>query len=527
MQETVFIRRPTPDLHDTSLRKKLKTVRYHLPDDVKHESAHRLGTFAIVTIFLIWTFIIVFHRVIGHKIDPFDWMTMVPLTILSATMFWLSRRKNISDDMVLNVAVPYEILCSFLIGLSIYRSPWPQDSMLPGWSPIAVWLLMFPMIVPNSWGRTKFATIMTALTDPLTLWLTVQNGLDYVPDMSQVIQRFLPTLMAALLVLFWAQVFYRMSQKLQEARELGSYQLQHLIGKGGMGEVWKAKHSMLARPAAVKLIRSEALGATGSEDGKRVAGRFEREAQATAALQSPHSIVLYDFGTTKQGAFYYVMELLHGLDLATLIARFGPVPPERAVHLLLQACHSLDEAHAKGLVHRDIKPANLFTCAYGRDVDHVKVLDFGLVKMKGDSGSDENAPTLTMEGLATGTPAFLPPEMAAAGEVDGRADIYGLGCVAYWLITGQLVFEADSPMIMVAEHIKTPPTPPSQRTELEIPAELDRIILQCLAKNPADRPQTAEELAGMLRAIPAARRWNGDEAHAWWTKNVPDLLVGL
>ncbi|NNE09958.1 MAG: serine/threonine protein kinase [Gemmatimonadetes bacterium] len=527
MQETVFVRRPTPDPRDTSFRNKLKAIRYHLPDDVKHESAHRLGTFALVTIFLGWIILIVNHRIIGMNMDFYEWGVMVPMTILSAVMFWLSRRSVLSDDTLLNLAIPYEIICGFLIGMAVYRMPWPQDSMLPGWSPVSVWLLLFPMIVPNSWGRTKFATIMTALMDPLSLWVNVHRGLEYIPTTDQMASRFFPTVTAVFLVLFWAQVFYRMSQKLQEARELGSYQLRSLIGKGGMGEVWEAKHAMLARPAAVKLIRTEALGATGSESGQRVLGRFEREAQATAALHSPHSIVLYDFGTTKQGAFYYVMELLHGLDLATLITRFGPVPPERAVHLLLQACHSLDEAHAKGLVHRDIKPANLFTCAYGRDVDHIKVLDFGLVKMKGESGGEANAPTLTMEGLATGTPAFIPPEMAAAGEVDGRADIYGLGCVAYWLLTGQLVFEAESPMMMVAEHVKTPPTPPSQRTELEIPAELDRIILQCLAKNPADRPQTAAALARELRAVPGLRAWTGDDAHAWWKKNVPDLLVDL
>jgi serine/threonine-protein kinase len=306
---------------------------------------------------------------------------------------------------------------------------------------------------------------------------------------------------------------YRYGKRLAKAQEVGSYKLTELLGRGGMGDVWVAEHQMLARPAAIKLIRPEALGA--QEAGTRVVEeRFKREARATAALQSTHTVNLYDFGVTEDGAFYYVMEMLDGLDLATLVERFGPLPAERVVHLIRGVCHSLGEAHGRGLVHRDVKPANIFTCRLGPDTDFVKVLDFGLVKSTG--GEAGGATALTQEGSVAGTPAFMAPEMALGdGSVDGRADIYALGCVAYWLLTGQPVFAADTPVATLLKHVQDEPIPPSRRTELEIPADLDTVILACLAKDPAARPQTAEELEARLRAC-SVGEWTKDMAEEWW-----------
>jgi hypothetical protein len=232
-----------------------------------------------------------------------------------------------------------------------------------------------------------------------------------------------------------AILLMRVGREVNRARELGSYRLVRLLGKGGMGEVWRAEHRMLARPADIKLIRPDTIPADSAE-ASRVLQRFEREAQATARLQSPHSIELYDFGMTNEGAFYYVMELLEGMDLKTLVQRFGPLPAGRAVSLLAQACDSLADAHHLGLVHRDVKPANLYACRKGLLVDFVKVLDFGLVITARDQPGEDMR--LTRAGSATGTPSFMAPEMVVShGELDGRADVYALGCVAYYLLTGK------------------------------------------------------------------------------------------
>lgn len=222
----------------------------------------------------------------------------------------------------------------------------------------------------------------------------------------------------------------------------------------------------------------------------------------------------------RDGAFYYVMELLDGLDADTLVRRYGPVPAERAIHLLRQVCHSLSEAESYGLVHRDIKPANIFLCRYGEDYDFVKVLDFGIVTTAHATADD--GPALTPENAVRGTPAFIAPEQALGGShLDGRADIYATGCVAYWLLTGELVFTAETPMRLLLHHAQTSPTPPSARTELPIPAALDDLVLSCLAKDPAERPQSARELSRRLAEVECTSAWTEDRARDWWAKHQP------
>lgn len=306
----------------------------------------------------------------------------------------------------------------------------------------------------------------------------------------------------------------------EPARRFGSYELVELLGQGGMGEVWRARHAMLSRHAAVKLIRPEALGEGRTTRSATVMRRFEREAQATSALRSPHTVELYDFGVGEGGTFYYVMELLEGLNLKTLVEQFGPVRPERVVYLLQQACDSLGEAHARDLVHRDVKPANLFVCKLGLKHDFVKVLDFGLVKPRPQPGLVESQ--LTTDGTAPGSPAFMPPEIAEGAQtIDARADIYALGCVAYWLLTGQLVFVGDTPLAVVLQHVQAAPVPPSQRTEIEIPEALEALVMRCLEKDPAARPQSAKALAAALKAIPFEEPWDEDRAEHWWKTHSP------
>jgi serine/threonine protein kinase len=296
----------------------------------------------------------------------------------------------------------------------------------------------------------------------------------------------------------------RIGRRLREAQELGSYQLVEMLGRGGMGEVWRAKHRLLARPAAIKLVRPEVLGASTDLEAKATLRRFEREAQATAALSSPHTIRVFDFGATHDGAFYYVMELLSGRDLDSLVREFGPLPADRAIYLLRQVCHSLADAHARGMVHRDIKPANIYVCRKGLDYDFVKVLDFGLVKV---SGSGSLQQTATIDHTTSGTPAFMAPEIILGDrDVDRRADVYALGCVAYYLLTGELVFDADTPMKMLLHHVQTPPIPPSQRTELPISKELDEPVLACL-EGSQPPPQDAGQLFDGSPAL--SEGWTG------------------
>jgi serine/threonine-protein kinase len=317
--------------------------------------------------------------------------------------------------------------------------------------------------------------------------------------------------------------FYRYGQKLRKAEEIGSYRISEQLGAGGMGEVWRGDHRMLVRPAAIKLIRPEAL--SGDEATRQnVIRRFEREARATATLRSTHTVELYDFGLTDDGAFYYVMELLDGLSLQDLVARFGPISAGRVIHILRQVCHSLGEAHSRGMIHRDIKPANIFVCRLGPDVEFVKVLDFGLVTAPTDPGPD--ATKLTAEGILTGTPAFMPPEVAEGAQSDGRADIYALGCVGYWLLTGQLVFEGDTPLSVLMQHVRDVPVPPSERTEINVPEDLEKIILACLSKNPEDRPRTIAELDQRLAVVAVDGEWGQDAAQQWWDLHMVTASAG-
>jgi serine/threonine-protein kinase len=280
-----------------------------------------------------------------------------------------------------------------------------------------------------------------------------------------------------------------------------------------MGQVFRAHHALLRRPAAIKLIHDD-------EVSEATLRRFGQEAEATASLRSQHTVDIYDFGRRDDGSFYYVMELLDGIDLEQLVDRFGPLPANRVIHLLLQICHSLHEAHLKGLVHRDIKPANLFVCRYGAEIDFIKVLDFGLVKdLEGmKNGADAN---LTIGGTVLGTPASIPPEMAVGKkQIDGRADLYSLGCVAYWLLTGAMPFLADSPMEMIIKHVNEIPKPPSVSSELPIPAELNKLILSCLEKDPQARPATAADLKARLNAL-AVEPWTEQDARKWWDTHRP------
>jgi len=240
--------------------------------------------------------------------------------------------------------------------------------------------------------------------------------------------------------------------------------------------------------------------------------------RAIARLSSPNTVRLYDFGTSESGSLYFVMELLRGLDLFDLVKRFGPLPPERVVSILRQACRSLAEAHAAGLLHRDVKPHNLFLCRLGLECDVVKMLDFGIVK----SVRGEKDAQLTEEGMLSGTPAYMPPERALGDPGDARSDIYSLGCVAWWMLTGRTVFTGD-PVAMVLDHVETAPKRPSQVSKQPVPEPLERLIMDCLEKAPQKRPATILDLWQRLGEVPLENPWTPERAESWWGLELPDL----
>ena len=441
----------------------------------------------------------------------------------SAALWWVARSASVSSARLLVVGLGYEVVICFVIALRTFWEHWRVVGTLPNLTWVPAVVILFPLILPAPPRVMLAASIAAGAMQPLALLLLDAWG--QVPaGVGDVVNASINSAIAVGFAYLGARVVYGLGREVAAARELGAYRLQQMIGQGGMGEVWRAEHRMLARPAAIKLIRRSRTDAGGPGISSDAIRRFEREARVISRLRSPHTVELFDFGVADDGSFYYVMELLDGLDAQALVRQHGPVPPGRAVFLLRQVCHSLSEAESCRLVHRDIKPANIFLCRYGEDCDFVKVLDFGIVKRDGDEAGE--APVLTRENAVQGTPAFIAPEQAlGSGAVDGRADVYAVGCVAYWLLTGQLVFTADTALGMVVQHSTAVPEPPSARTGLAIPPALDALVLACLAKDPAARPQTARELSRLLAESVEPGSWTEERARDWWNQQMPSARV--
>jgi serine/threonine-protein kinase len=492
-------------------------ARLSLPKDLRCQALLRLR--ALLVLFGAMHLVIMTLDLLG----PHSWgwhkqcaeagsvISAVALAVTVAA-YGVVRRARLPTERLLDLALAYQVAICFGIAFQ------EQSQPLGGISLIAVVIIVFPLFVPTSWQRTLLASLGAAASAPLAHVLySHQAGIEPFGD-ANLLLRLGVNFLFAFMAVVPAKIVARMARAVGEARRMGSYELTRKLGQGGMGEVWRARHHMLRRPAAIKLIRPEAFG-SGSDEA--LVTRFEREAQATAALESPHTVEIYDFGVAEDGSFYYVMELLRGLNLEALVERFGPLPPERAAYVLRQVCESLDEAHDQGLIHRDIKPANIVLSHKGRHYDFVKVLDFGLVKtMRGD-----DTPKLTRDNALHGTPAYLAPETVVGDSaIDGRSDIYALGCVAYWLLTGGLVFEEQTAMKMAIAHATQQPDAPSKRAPFAVPAWLDELVLSCLAKDPADRPQSAFELMTAIErnSLGFAQPWSRAQAEAWWTDHDDD-----
>jgi eukaryotic-like serine/threonine-protein kinase len=502
-----------------------------LPPEAVILQGRRLGTAAALSACLHLIYLALYSTLWVALSNPISMTTSVlglVISVATALYFFSGRR---SPARVAAVGLTYEVLLALSLSISeAWASRYSGTSSQVSWS--AVVIVLFPFLTPARPRLVFAASVLAAAMTPLAMALVFGLTGRAWPALGVVASYVLPPFLCA--VLAWAptSVLSQMSAAIKHARRLGSYELTERLGAGGMGEVWLATHRLLARPAAVKLIKPEVLGAKDTHSRDLLIRRFEREAQVTASLESPHTVELYDFGVSSEGVLFYVMELLHGVDLETLINRFGPLPSERVIYLLTQACDSLEDAHGRGLIHRDIKPANLFVARKGGSADFLKLLDFGLVKRW--SGSDEDHNLLmslqesaalvgeTAVGQIVGTPAFLAPE-AALGEkaVDHRADLYSLGCVGYWMLTGKLVFTESTVMGMAVAHVTREPEPPSKSVVQLIAPGLEAAIMSCLQKDRSLRPQSAEALRETLTAVSLQEPWSRERANNWWREHLP------
>jgi len=437
-------------------------------------------------------------------------------TVLSgAGVFALRRYDVVSSRVLLGLGMGFAVLMAFCVSLIETSVPIDPTRPIVGISAVGPWIVAVGAFIPNRPVWTLVSGLAMATTFPAAYALNATRfGFDAVPIGMRLVWPLLNYLMVPFAVLINRRT-YGTAIQAQAALELGSYRLEAPIGEGGMGEIWKASHQMLARAAAIKLVKPDVLA--GGRQADVSLKRFKREANVIANLKSPHTVYLYDFGVSQDGRFYYVMELLDGISLQTLVTTFGPQPASRVGAVLQQVCRSLEEAHQQGLVHRDLKPSNVMVCKLALTHDFVKVLDFGLTKYVGQ----QNVTQLTMEGVAAGTPGYMAPEIAMSNAaIDARADIYALGCVAYFLLTGTLVFPDGNPMAMALHHVQDAPDPPSSRSELPIPAAMEDVVMRCLAKKPDERPSSASEVAAMLQAceIPS---WTDNDADGWWQRHLP------
>jgi tRNA A-37 threonylcarbamoyl transferase component Bud32 len=501
-----------------------------LPDDMVGEQVRRVTLFSAISAFM-WAFGmfmdgVVFPATVGVTVPRASLVVDGIAVSIALVIFLVLRFAPISPRKKADCGLWLTLLNAFgTTALDTWVTGLNMDTMGgPSWT--ATVILASAMIMPNSPRKTLMASLAAAAMGPLGVWMAHLRGFE-VPTVGHTLLMHIPNFIWAGVATLPAAMFQRLGKRLNEARALGSYELVEQLGAGGMGTVWRARHRFLARDAAVKLVRSAALGKTDSAAQTQLR-RFEREAQATALLRSQHSIRLFDFGAADDGSFYYVMELLEGRDLESVVREFGPLPPERAVYLLKQICHSLAEAHARGMVHRDIKPANLFLCRMGLEFDFVKVLDFGLVQTRLVDPSSAVTETLITAQQLIGTPAYMAPEVILGkDDVDRRADVYAIGCVAFFLLTGTRVFQDGTQMQALIDHVHAEPVPPSARLGKPLARELDQFVLDCLRKKPEDRPRDAAALLDRIMATPLAGAWSNTQARAWWQARLPELAGPL
>ncbi|HUE74068.1 MAG TPA: serine/threonine-protein kinase [Pirellulaceae bacterium] len=398
----------------------------------------------------------------------------------------------------------------------VVRSVIVQRQMHPDLS--AMWLLViytYALFIPNDWRRAAVVLTIVALAPVITTVFTAvlhpQVLEAMLADKAAGVATVLELGLACVGAVWGVYIINHLQHEAYEARQIGQYRLKQLLGAGGMGEVYLAEHQLMKRPCAIKLIRPEKAG------DPKVLARFEREVHATAKLSHWNNIDIFDYGRADDGTFYYVMEYLPGMNLGEIVRRFGPMPPARAIHLVRQACDALQEAHDVGLMHRDLKPANLFAAVRGGFYDVAKLLDFGLAKPL----TSLDSASLTADGTITGSPLYMSPEQATGDrEPDARSDIYAMGALLYFLVSGRPPFENEKPIKVLISHAHEPVLPPSKWRD-DLPLDLESVIMRCLAKSPDERYQSAAELATALDDCESAGYWTRDDARRWWQEKDP------
>jgi eukaryotic-like serine/threonine-protein kinase len=478
-----------------------------LPKDLTDTANERLGLLALalsaVGMFSYIYYYIVTY-IIQNQLTSFSLNIPILIIIFLSLFVALITRRHLFNTKTLHlIGIAYVILTALLIIISHTESEWwISRDRLQGVSWVCVWIVLFPIVVPSSTLKATMIAISMALMGPIGLFISTTFLGKATATMTAYLDLFVPNLISAMMAISISHVIFNLSKDVQAAKKMGSYLLQHKLGEGGMGEVWQATHRMLSRPAAIKLIQPEILE-LGESETIEAQDLFFKEAKITSSLTSPHTVQLYDFGITDDRSFYFVMELLNGDDLNWIIKRSGPMPANRVVYLMIQICESLAEAHDAGLIHRDIKPANIFVCHIGLQYDFVKVLDFGLAK-----NLSEDPDSIKVEG----TPGFMAPEAYKKDKnISSSVDIYALGCVAYWMLTTKNVFgiNLDIPLASNKSNVNL---------DNPIPADLDQLIRNCLAREPGIRPESARALAENLTKCDIGEAWTNEKAEEWWLK---------
>lgn len=440
------------------------------------------------------------------------------LTLVSAGVWRFAARTRPAASTILIVGLAYVTVAALAMAVTEVAIGPKASATYDGIPGMCIWIVLFPLVIPCMPAQALVTALACATTLPLAYAVAVAFGRPP-SDPAALVRWFSPGFFCAGVAFAAAWVFGRLAGDLararREVRELGAYQLETRLGSGGMGEVWRARHRLLPRSAAVKFVRLAEDLRHDRAAAAELARRFEREAKAIALLRSPHTVQIYDFGIGPDGDLFYAMELLDGVDLESLVARHGPLPEARAAQLIAQACLSLAEAHGNGLVHRDVKPGNLMLCRLGEDLDVVKVLDFGLV------GAAQHAAPATSAAPAqtgfAGTPGYIAPELIfGSSPADARSDLYGLGATLYWLLTGSTVFPAANGGEDLVAHSMDRPRPPGERSGRTINPALEMLVMECLAKRPEQRPASALAVRERLRAIAFTEPWDDARARAWW-----------